>query len=218
MFFSEKKDILPFGIIAAVSKNGIIGVDGDLPWTVPADRKAFEDVTRDKILIVGRNTLFEGFTGNYNHLAHCRQVIVVSRTMRDGDIPPSTSPAKNPNLSIRIAPSVAAALQLATRESDSLSNLENMSNLERIHCWIGGGEGIYVEALQHPQARLLHLTVMDTLVELPPSSTSSSSSRVARFPDEMLWKKNYRLLSQTIHPVRDPIAFTTFIYERITVQ
>ena len=45
-----------FGIIAAMSKNNIIGLNGRLPWSVPDDRKEFVRITKNKILIVGRRT------------------------------------------------------------------------------------------------------------------------------------------------------------------
>lgn len=46
-------------IIAAVADNGVIGVDGDLPWHLPADLAHFEKLTMGHHLIVGRRTLEE---------------------------------------------------------------------------------------------------------------------------------------------------------------
>ncbi len=43
-------------LIAAVSKNGAIGKDGDLPWHFPADMKRFKELTWGSIVIVGRKT------------------------------------------------------------------------------------------------------------------------------------------------------------------
>ena len=46
-------------IIAAVAKNGVIGLNGTIPWNIPEDKKYFKKVTDGKIIIMGRKT-FEG--------------------------------------------------------------------------------------------------------------------------------------------------------------
>jgi dihydrofolate reductase len=43
-------------LIAAVSKNGIIGKDGTLPWRIPEDLKTFKSLTMDGVLFVGKKT------------------------------------------------------------------------------------------------------------------------------------------------------------------
>jgi dihydrofolate reductase len=47
-------------ILAAASRNGIIGRDGDLPWRLSSDLKRFKAATLGKPVIVGRKT-FETF-------------------------------------------------------------------------------------------------------------------------------------------------------------
>ena len=46
--------------IAAVGKNGVIGVNAEsgmtLPWDIPEDMKFFKDSTRDHIVLMGRKT------------------------------------------------------------------------------------------------------------------------------------------------------------------
>jgi dihydrofolate reductase len=42
--------------IAAVSENGVLGVDGGLPWHLPADLARFKKLTHGHHLIVGRRT------------------------------------------------------------------------------------------------------------------------------------------------------------------
>ena len=44
------------GIIAAVAENGVIGVDGDLPWRLPEDLKHFKRTTSGHPIIMGRKT------------------------------------------------------------------------------------------------------------------------------------------------------------------
>ena len=43
-------------LIAAVARNGIIGVDNELPWRLPADLKRFRELTMGHPLIMGRLT------------------------------------------------------------------------------------------------------------------------------------------------------------------
>ena len=47
-------------IIAAISRNGAIGLDNDIPWHYPADMKHFRDTTRGYPVIAGRKT-YESF-------------------------------------------------------------------------------------------------------------------------------------------------------------
>ena len=42
--------------VAAVARNGVIGVDGHLPWRIPEDMRHFRDVTMGGALIMGRAT------------------------------------------------------------------------------------------------------------------------------------------------------------------
>lgn len=42
--------------IAAVAKNGVIGNDLELPWTILEDMQFFRDSTREQIVIMGRKT------------------------------------------------------------------------------------------------------------------------------------------------------------------
>lgn len=45
----------------ARAENGVIGVDGALPWRLPADLKRFKAQTMGKPMVMGRKT-FEGFS------------------------------------------------------------------------------------------------------------------------------------------------------------
>lgn len=44
------------GMIAARSKNNVIGNNNQLPWHLPADLRSFKTITSDKIVIMGRKT------------------------------------------------------------------------------------------------------------------------------------------------------------------
>ena len=43
-------------LIAAVSENGVIGKDNDMPWHISSDLKYFKKVTQGKPVIMGRKT------------------------------------------------------------------------------------------------------------------------------------------------------------------
>tara|TARA_B100000686_G_scaffold311728_1_gene355644 strand:- start:91 stop:582 length:492 start_codon:yes stop_codon:yes gene_type:complete len=47
-------------IIAAVTDNGVIGLDGDMPWHYPADLRHFERTTTGHACLMGRRT-YESF-------------------------------------------------------------------------------------------------------------------------------------------------------------
>ena len=42
--------------VVAVSRNGIIGRDGGLPWHISSDLKRFKEITMGKPIIMGRKT------------------------------------------------------------------------------------------------------------------------------------------------------------------
>ena len=39
-----------------MAENGVIGHDGDIPWSIPEDLKHFRAVTRDNTVVMGRRT------------------------------------------------------------------------------------------------------------------------------------------------------------------
>ena len=48
---------VPLAIVVAVSRNGVIGRNGDMPWKLSTDLKRFKAMTLGKPMIVGRKTL-----------------------------------------------------------------------------------------------------------------------------------------------------------------
>lgn len=47
---------MTLGLVVAVSDNGVIGRDGDLPWRLPDEMKHFRRCTLGKTVIMGRKT------------------------------------------------------------------------------------------------------------------------------------------------------------------
>ena len=66
------------GIIAAVSPDGVIGLDGDLPWHYSADLKRFKRLTIGKTVIMGRLT-WESLPKK--PLVGRRNVVITSRNL-----------------------------------------------------------------------------------------------------------------------------------------
>ena len=42
--------------IAAVARNGVIGVDGHMPWWIPGEQKGFKAATMGHPMVMGRRT------------------------------------------------------------------------------------------------------------------------------------------------------------------
>ncbi len=127
---------ISIALIAAVSENGVIGVNGDMPWRLSEDLKWFKKNTLGKPIIMGRKTfqsIGKPLPGRSN--------IVITR---------DDSFAHEDVLVVR---SISEALEVGKRiaVSDGSSEI----------CIIGGGE-IYAQTL--PLASRLYLTrVMATL-------------------------------------------------------
>jgi dihydrofolate reductase len=68
--------------VAAVAENGVIGVDGGLPWpSIPADRRQYRTCVAAAPVILGRRT-FESMRGDLPGTAR----IVLSRTAREASL------------------------------------------------------------------------------------------------------------------------------------
>ena len=72
---------ITISMIAAVSSNGVIGRDGDMPWRLSTDLKRFKAVTMGCPIIIGRKT-FLSFGGKP---LPGRQNIVISRSQYEAD-------------------------------------------------------------------------------------------------------------------------------------
>ena len=212
-----------FGVVAALTKNGIIGINNTLPWKhnpIPQDRTHFLNLTRNKILVVGRKTFAEEDpTGG--HIDHVRCCIVVSRTMAAPNLFldgwDGTRSTNGPEL--KIARSFEEALHLAYSltntkpESDDVAKITNRDQNEthgdeidtqQIDCWIAGGEGIYKEALIHPCASEVHLTHVDMTIDIDEYNTKKDKDcghHIAHFPLEDLKRNGFNEISRSVDGV-----------------
>ncbi|MBK6626271.1 MAG: dihydrofolate reductase [Flavobacteriales bacterium] len=124
--------------IAAVSANGVIGRDGDLPWHLPDDMAFFQRTTRGHCVITGRLN-WESIPVRYRPLKH-RTNIVVTR-----------NPAYN-------APGAVVV--------DSLeAALDHARALGEPEAFIIGGGQLYREALAKELVHRIYLTRVHAEIE-----------------------------------------------------
>jgi len=131
------------GIIAAVSHNGVMGVDNKLPWDYPADMKYFRTTTAGSNVIFGRKT-FESI----GRILPKRRNIVISRTKVD--VP-----------GVETFSNIADAL-IKIKEDSSAVGSSPPIQLAAAHTWFCGGARIYEEAMDH--ADEIHLTVTPDVI------------------------------------------------------
>ena len=198
--YTNHKQTPKFGIVAALSKDGIIGINGRLPWkSISQDLNHFINLTRNKILIVGRKTFAdEDPTGG--HVKHVRVCIVVSKTMSATDLAKSsTSDKVSGRPEIIIAHSFEDALDVASTKILQSSDKESVnSSSNGIDVWIAGGERIYKEALQHDNAVDVHLTHIDVSVS---RRESKKAFAIAYFPLDALEDCNFREVSRSTNGI-----------------
>ena len=108
---------MKLSIIVAVSDNGVIGRDNDLPWRLSADLKRFKALTLGHHLLMGRKT-FESIGA----VLPGRTMVVISRGQ------PSLPPG------VHLAHSFEEAVGLARSNGDD-------------EAFVAGGAEIYAQAL-----------------------------------------------------------------------
>ncbi|MGE9290357.1 MAG: dihydrofolate reductase [Puniceicoccales bacterium] len=105
--------------IAAVSRNGVIGIDGGLPWDLPEDRQYLADCVRGGVVLEGRRC----YESRGRPFPGAKRTLVLSRH--------SDSFAED----VEVYPSLAQAY-------DALEG-------ETAPVWVMGGERLYRESLPH---------------------------------------------------------------------
>lgn len=122
------------GIIAAVSINGVIGVDNKLPFHYTEDMKHFKKMTNDSVVIMGRKT----FESLGKPLPNRENIVITSQDLK--------------NTSVKCHGSVAQAM----RE-------ENLKLRDRcVNIWFIGGASIYEEGMLY--ADEIYLTLIPEYV------------------------------------------------------
>jgi dihydrofolate reductase len=70
-------------IIVAVSKNGIIGINGHLPWNIPKDVKYFHDITLNNICVMGRKSLNMFIKYEPSFLQNRINIVITSKNLQN---------------------------------------------------------------------------------------------------------------------------------------
>jgi dihydrofolate reductase len=66
---------MKISLIAAMSKNRVIGKNNDLPWRLPDDMKYFQKTTKGHVVIMGRKN-FDSLPANFKPLPNRTNVIL----------------------------------------------------------------------------------------------------------------------------------------------
>ncbi|HYD83629.1 MAG TPA: dihydrofolate reductase [Opitutus sp.] len=122
-------------LIVACAENRVIGRDGKLPWRIPEDWRFFKSRTAGATVILGRIS-FESWK---SILDDDRHAIVLTR---------DASLARDRVQTARSLPEAIAHAQESSRP-----------------IYICGGQRIFEEAIAHPQATRLYLTLVHANVE-----------------------------------------------------
>lgn len=151
--------LVPVAMVAALSRNRVIGIDNQLPWYLPEDLKFFKRITLGKPLVMGRKT----FESIGRPLPGRLNIVVTRDTAFQHD-------------GVRVCHDLAAALELA----DQQATIDGVDEI----AVIGGGE-IFTQAM--PSASRLYLTEVN--VELDgdayfPAVDTAEWREVQRVPGE----------------------------------
>ena len=120
------------GLIVACSENGVIGVDGDLPWRLPDDLKHFMRSTKGHAVIMGRKTfesLGKPLDGRLNVVVSS-SLSIKERAIKEG--------GSDEEWGVVVARSLDEAISLA-RDADA--------GYGKGLIWIAGGGEIYRQSV-----------------------------------------------------------------------
>lgn len=136
LIFPHKISSMTISMIAAVSKNRVIGKDNDLPWNLPDDMKYFMQTTSRHHVIMGRKN-YESIPEKFRPLPN-RTNIVITRQ------PDYMAPG------CTVVHSIESALAIAGQSDEK-------------EAFIIGGAEIFRQSLDFTQR--LYLTEIDAIVE-----------------------------------------------------
>jgi dihydrofolate reductase len=127
-----------FKIIACINKKRAIGKDGKLLYSIKNDLANFKNMTVGNVVIMGRKTFESLPKGPLPN----RRNIVISSTLKDGDIP-----------GVEIAENVMQAILKANPTEP------------KEEVFVIGGASVYKQALELNLVENIYLTVVDDIVE-----------------------------------------------------
>jgi dihydrofolate reductase len=189
-------------VIAAMDENRVIGIDGQLPWAIPEDRRHFISFTRNKTIIIGRRTYFEN--EDLSHISHVKNVIVISKTMNYDDLRSFTHTDVSMTPSQFLSKSLDEAISIA-KELHTFDSSDS-----NICCWIAGGQKLYEDALRHRNVRELQLTIIHAKSDYDPRKQAVSFFPPSyRYDNEFVEKKH---LERIIKSENDEICMSFRVF------
>ncbi|XP_014474284.1 PREDICTED: dihydrofolate reductase isoform X2 [Dinoponera quadriceps] len=139
-FSSHVTMSLKFELIAAVSENMGIGINGDLPWRLKTEMAYFtrmttvtKDENKKNVVLMGRRT-WDCMPEKYRPLKNRINMVLTSQLMNYGD-------------KAIVCSSISNALEI-------IAGMQN--KVERI--WVIGGSKVYKETIESPHFGRLYLT------------------------------------------------------------
>lgn len=127
---------MKIALIAAMSRNRVIGINNDLPWHLPDDMKYFMETTKGRTVIMGRKN-YESIPEKFRPLPHRTNVMVTRQDSYDAP-------------GCVILPSMEEAVAYAREQKEELLFI------------IGGGQ-IYDQGMD--MADEIYLTEIDTDID-----------------------------------------------------
>ena len=125
----------PLVLVAAVARNGVIGLDQGLPWRLSSDMKRYKALTWGKPMVMGRKT--------YLTIARAlpgRETIVVTRD------PGFAAPG------VLVAHDLEAALELAAKRANVMGASEII---------VAGGGEVYAQTIARAERLLITEVALD---------------------------------------------------------
>jgi len=118
-------------LIVAVSDNGVIGRQNDLPWYLPSDLKHFSDITKGHVVVMGKNTFQSILDRRHGPLPERKNIIISS--------------------SLETKPEGFSVYK-------SFDDLLSDESIDKNDIYFIGGAGIYKEAIDRNLIDTIYLT------------------------------------------------------------
>ncbi len=138
---------MKLALIAAVARNGVVGIDGHLPWHLPEDLQHFKRTTLGGTVIMGRKT-WDSLPARFKPLPGRRNLVLTRQ-------PGWQAPGADVFNTLHDA--LAQLERDAAAEPTSAQGSEPAAALPRV--FVIGGAALYAQAMPH--ADELHLTEID---------------------------------------------------------
>lgn len=120
---------LSLSIVVAMTKSGVIGKNGKLPWHIPEDLANFKKITRDSIVVMGSRT-WKSIPKKFKPLPNRFNIVLTSRLKKF---------ASFSDVNVKFSDSL----------SDIIATYRHGAHTRPIH--IIGGASVYEQALPHTQ-------------------------------------------------------------------